>query len=115
MTPEGKVKQRIDAWIKVNMPGAWRYRAPGGPFGKNGVGDFIIIWNFTPIMIEAKADETCDATDLQKKQLREFAQAGGISCLLKGFQEYKLERIKCLCINRRYAVTTFESAGLEIS
>lgn len=114
MTPEGKVKQKIDYWIKVNLPGAWRYKPPGGPFGNAGVGDYIIIWNFTPIMIEAKADEEKDATDLQKKQLREFADAGGISCICKGFQPHKLEFIKILCTNRAYALLTAESNGSKI-
>lgn len=114
MTPEAKVKQKIDQWIKVNMPGAWKYRPPGGPFGKAGVGDHIIIWNFTPIMIEAKADETCDATDLQKKCLREFSEAGGISCLLKGFQVHKLEFIRILCINRKMAILVALDNGTDI-
>lgn len=100
MTPEGKVKRKVDEWIKANMPGAWRYRPPGGPFGKAGVGDLIIVWSFTPIMIEVKADETCEATALQMKCLREFTEAGGVACVLKGFQIHKLEWIKTIALSR---------------
>jgi hypothetical protein len=94
MTPEGKVKQKLDLWVKTNMPGAWRYAPPGGPFGKGGVGDRIYVWNGIPIMIETKADATCEATALQMKELKSFGQAGGIPCLLLGFQENKLWQIK---------------------
>lgn len=114
MTPEGKVKRKINEWIKLNMPGAWTYRPPGGPFGKAGVGDHLIVWKFTPVMIEAKKDEECDATDLQKHQLRVFSEAGGISCLLKGFQEYKLDIIKCLCLTRAQVLLGAEEGGAKI-
>lgn len=103
-TPEGKVKLKLDKWLKENMPGCFRFRIPGGPFGQVGMPDYIIIYLGTPIMIEVKADESCKPTERQLLQLNNFAEAGGISCVLKGFQEHKLESIKNMCItehNRR--------------
>lgn len=97
MTPEGRVKIKIDLWLKANMPGAFKYKAPGGMFGSAGVGDYIVIYAGTPVMIEAKADDTKEPTALQYKRLKEFREAGGISCVLKGYQEHKLRMIKALC------------------
>jgi hypothetical protein len=99
-TPEGKIKLKLDAWLKVNMPGCFRFRIPGGPFGQIGMADYIIVYLGTPIMIEVKADQTKDATDKQKLQLKMFSEAGGISCILKGFEEHKLKAIKEMCVNR---------------
>lgn len=96
-TPEAKVKGKIDNWLKINMPGCFKYKAPGGMFGSAGVGDYIIVYAGTPVMIEAKADETKEPTTLQSKRLREFRDAGGIACVLKGYQEHKLWMIKSLC------------------
>jgi hypothetical protein len=96
-TPEGKIKKKLDDWLKVNMPGCFRYRAPGGMFGSGGIGDYIIVYAGTPIMIEVKADDTKVATPLQMKRLKEFQSAGGISCLLKGFELSKLQAIKKMC------------------
>lgn len=96
-TPEAKVKKKLDKWIQHNMPGAFRFRVPGGPFGQVGMGDYILVWLGVPIMIEVKADETKSPTALQIKQLEKFKAAGGISCVLKGFQEWKLDIIKAEC------------------
>lgn len=109
MTPEGKVKQKVDLWVKQNMPNAWRYSPPGGPFGNAGVGDRIFVWNATPIMIEVKADETCEPTALQSHHLKLFAQGGGLSCVLKGFQVEKLWIIHSIASQRYDAL---KNAGL---
>ena len=99
-TPEGRVKLKLDSWLKANMPGCFRFRVPGGPFGQVGMGDYILVYLGVPIMIEVKADETKDATEKQKLQLKAFSEAGGISCILKGFEEHKLKAIKEMCIDR---------------
>ena len=99
ITPEGKVKRKADAWIKANLPGAWVYKPPGGLYGSNGVGDYILVYNYTPVMIEAKPDNR-EPTALQKKNLKDFKEAGGVSCILRGFEEHKLNLIKCICDNR---------------
>ena len=99
-TPEGKVKLKLDSWLKANMPGCFRFRVPGGPFGQVGMPDYIIVYLGVPIMIEVKADQTKKPTDRQLLQLELFKKAGGISCVLKGFEEHKLQYIKGLCEER---------------
>ena len=99
-TPEAKVKRKLDKWISENMPGVWVYKPAGGLFGNNGVGDYILQYNYTGIMIEVKADKTKDPSALQKKNLHDFKSAGGISCVLRGFEPHKLEMIKRISENR---------------
>lgn len=99
-TPEGRVKLKLDNWLKANMPGCFRFRVPGGPFGQVGMGDYILVYLGVPIMIEVKADQTKRPTYKQLDQLKKFDEAGGISCVLKGFEEHKLIYIKGLCEDR---------------
>lgn len=101
VTPEGKVKIKIDRWIKENMPNAFKYKAPGGLFGQAGVGDYLIVYCGTPVMIEVKADITKKPTDLQMYRLEKFKNANGIAAVLKGFEEHKLVAIKRMCELRR--------------
>lgn len=99
-TPEGRVKIKLDNWLNANMPDHFRFKVPGGPFGRIGMPDYFIVYLGVPIMIEVKADETCDATPRQKLELSKFAKAGGIACILRGFQVGKLEYIKKQCEER---------------
>ena len=101
VTPEGKIKLKIDKWITANLPNAFVYKAPGCMFGQNGVGDYLIVYCGTPVMIEVKADANKKPTDLQMHRLSEFGKANGISAVLKGFEENKLFTIKKLCEIRR--------------
>jgi hypothetical protein len=92
-TPEGKVKIKIDKWLDENLPGNWRVKPRGGPFGKGGCPDILICWKGIFIAIEVKADDGT-ATDLQMVQLRKIAQAGGVAALVKGFDLEKLALVK---------------------
>lgn len=96
-TPEGKVKLKIDKWIKANLPNAYVLKPQGGSFGKNGEPDYSIVYLGTSVKIEVKADESCRLTDLQKLRLKQHTTAGGISAALLGFQEHKLVQIKRMC------------------
>ena len=95
-TLEGKVKVKIDAWVKANMPNADVYKAPGGRFGKAGTADYLICYLGTSIKIEVKADGK-DTTMLQQYRLKQHTDALGISDSIIGFQEDKLHTIKGLC------------------
>lgn len=99
-TPEGKIKLKVDAWLKENMAGCFKFKIPGGPFGRVGMPDYFIVYLGTPIMIEVKADESKEPTEKQLMALKNFQAAGGISCVLKGFQEMKLRIIKAKCENK---------------
>lgn len=99
-TPEGKVKIKIDRWIKRNLVGAVVYKPAGGSFGKNGEPDYHIIYLGSPIMMEVKAYEDSEATALQRNRLQLYSKAHAIVCIMKGYQEHKLDMIKTLCEDR---------------
>lgn len=93
-TPEGKVKRKIRQWVRDNMPGAWHYAPPGGAFGRAGVPDDVWLWRGKFFAIEAKADTSRPPTDLQWHELKKIKAAGGISCVMYGFETNKLEIIR---------------------
>jgi hypothetical protein len=77
-TPEGKVKQKIKAFL-VSV-GAWYCMPATGGFGKSGVPDFLVCWKGKFIGIEAKAPgKAGNTTTLQNQQLAEIRTAGGIA------------------------------------
>jgi hypothetical protein len=94
VTPEGKVKQKVQQWLKDNMPGAWKYAPAGGPFGRGGVPDRIGLWQGVFFAIEVKKDHTNKPTALQLKELRDIQRNGGVAAVLYGFETNKLQRIR---------------------
>jgi len=92
MTPEGKVKRKLDQWLDQNLPGHWRVKPRGGPFGKAGCPDILICWRGIFIAIEVKA-EGGEASPLQMMNLKMIQKAGGIAALLHGFDTNRLNSI----------------------
>lgn len=87
MTPEGKVKQWFMDQVERYYKGfdVWKYAPPGGQFGQAGIGDRLLVIEGVPVMIEIKSGEgSYGLTPLQKKRLREFAEAGGVGASLIG-------------------------------
>jgi len=93
VTPEARVKNAIDQWIKVNLPGVFVYKPRGGPFGVAGTPDYFICWHGVFIGIEAKREDT-DPRPLQRAALRRIAAAGGIAAVIRGNQLNRLETIR---------------------
>jgi hypothetical protein len=92
-TPEGKVKIKLDAWLDKFMAGHWKVKPRGGPYGKAGCPDYLICWQGIFIGIEVKSDEG-EATALQIMNLKMIQKAGGVACLLKGFELQKLDLLR---------------------
>lgn len=101
MTPEGKVKAKIKAWYKANLPNHWRVSPRGGPFGKQGCSDDVICYLGFFIAVEVKAEDG-SLTPMQEKNLRDVQAAGGVAAVVKGFDVERLERIKSI-VERRHA------------
>jgi hypothetical protein len=74
MTPEGRVKNTIKKILK-DYKVVYAMPATGG-FGKSGVSDFLVCHRGYFISIEAKSGSS-QPTALQKKWLKEVAEAGG--------------------------------------
>lgn len=103
MTPEAKVKVKIKAWYKANLPGHWRVSPRGGPFGKQGCADDIICWHGFFIAVEVKSDEG-ELTALQRKGLQDVHEAGGIAAVVKGYDEERLNLIKQIVLRKHEAL-----------
>lgn len=99
-TPEGKVKRKIDEWLNQWMPGHWKVKPRGGPFGKAGCPDILICWMGIFIGIEVKSD-TGEASAMQMMNLKMIQKAGGIAALVRGFDVPRLIAIRTAVIAKR--------------
>jgi hypothetical protein len=116
VTPEGRVKSKLFAWLKNNFPGAWFYAPPGGAFGKSGTSDRIGLWRGIFFAIEVKADRTKKLTALQISCLMDVKRNGGVAVAMYGFELEKLELLKQTIIDRSPAfVDSNEVRGLPVS
>lgn len=100
-TPEGKVKRKLDEWLDINMPGHWRVKPRGGPFGKAGCPDVLICWRGIFIAIEVKSEEG-EVSALQMMNLKTIKIAGGISAVLRGYDKLRLNAIKNAALQKLY-------------
>lgn len=99
-TPEGKVKVKIRKWIDVSFPGNWRVSPRGGPFGKGGTPDDLVLWRGVFIAIEAKADDNAQVSELQLFQLKKIRAAGGVAAVVRGYDVEKLQAIKTAALEK---------------
>jgi hypothetical protein len=106
-TPESKVKDFIDKWMKRWYPSAVKYSPPGvGRFGKNGMPDrlwFIYVTNDVGITVAVETKDVGKVpTPLQYSTLRRLQANGVVAASLVGKDMEKLLAIKAE-IDRRIA------------
>ena len=75
MTPEGKIKKKLDKLLKKYD--VWYFKPQAGAFGRAGIPDYICCFYGTLIGIEAKADYTKKPTPLQLKAMASIEAHGG--------------------------------------
>jgi|GEM_PF-2149611 len=75
MTPEGKIKAKVNAVIKVFGTAIWRFMPVQTGYGSPAL-DYILCVNGTFVSIETKADRTKKLTPLQEGT-RVFIEAAG--------------------------------------
>lgn len=98
-TPEGKVKRKLDEWLDANMPGHWKVKPRGGPFGKAGCPDVLICWQGVFIAIEVKSD-VGEPSALQIMNLKMIQKAGGVAVLLRGYDVNRLALMKQIALDK---------------
>jgi hypothetical protein len=98
-TPESKVKRKLDGWLDRRMPHHWKVKPRGGPFGKAGCPDVLICWQGIFIAIEVKSDEG-EPSALQMANLKQIQFAGGVACLLRGYDEDRLEAMRNVVLDK---------------
>jgi hypothetical protein len=77
MTPEGKVKSKLDRELRKRKPHVWWFKPVSNGMGKHGVPDYICCVRGQFFGIECKAYETSEPTKHQKIQLAEIGAADG--------------------------------------
>ncbi len=88
MTPEGKVKKKIDTILKNY--GIWFFKPRGTILGRSGIPDYICLYNGIMIAIEAKAGKN-KPTALQVKELNDLKRNGAITLVIN---ESNLEELE---------------------
>lgn len=92
-TPEAKVKNWLKNRLKIRYPNIWIYMAPGGPFGRAGTPDLLCCINGLFVAIEVKSDGHQMLTQKQAHECRRISKAGGITCVIKGKDVTRLDRL----------------------
>lgn len=101
MTPEGRVKSRINRILKKFGDDVWKVMPRGGPFGKAGTPDYLVCVGGKFLAIEAKAGDN-KPTDIQKEQMAAIRRAGGTTLVIN---EGNLDEVET-AISRLLNVTT---------
>lgn len=90
MTPEGKVKAKVKAWLKARS--IWHCTPIGSQFGSSGVPDVLCCWGGRFVGIEVKAPgKRNNTSDLQKRQLKAIADSGGIALVIDDINQLEAE------------------------
>jgi len=79
MTPEGKVKKKVQQILKDR--GAYYFSPVTGGFGRSGVPDIVACFHGRFIGIECKAGNN-EPTALQLKNLADIKTAGGVDLVI---------------------------------
>ena len=97
MTPEGKVKKEVIAYL--NELGAYYFMPVTGGYGRSGVPDIVACLYGHFVGIECKAGNN-QPTALQEKNLKAIRSAGGLSFCVNSVKvlreqlEIELERLE---------------------
>lgn len=86
-TPETKVKQRVVAQLKAL--GAYYFYPVTSGFGSSGVPDIVACYRGRFFGFECKAGKN-KPTELQMKNLRQIADAGGVAMIINEENAHKV-------------------------
>ena len=78
-TPEGKVKEEIDAYLKSLGTDCWWFKPMNMGYGKNGIPDYIICYKGFFLAPEAKRKKGGKSEAWQEDRQAEIRAAGGMS------------------------------------
>jgi hypothetical protein len=91
ITPEGKIKKKIDAMLK-SKKGVWFFKPQSGQFGSSGIPDYIVCNQGFFMGIEAKSGPTKKPTDLQLVCMSRITDASG-TCFVV-YDDITLKRVE---------------------
>lgn len=87
ITPEGKVKAKIIAFLK-KVPMCWYFMPIGGAYSQKGIPDIVGHVNGWSFAIEVKApSKLTNVTALQDRELRKIVDTGGVALLVDNVED----------------------------
>lgn len=89
MTPEGKVKDEIDDYLKSLGTDCWYFKPMNMGYGKNGIPDYITCYRGFFLAPEAKRKKGGKSEAWQERQQAEIRAAGGVSSRVTSVDEVK--------------------------
>lgn len=98
VTPEGKVKIYVRAFMRKHFPGHFYYSPMGGAFGKSGMPDHLYLWKGILIGIEIKADKG-RLSELQRQTLDQMREQGALCAVVYGKDDEKMAVIRRAILN----------------
>lgn len=81
LTPEGKVKAKVRAWLKER--GIWHFLPVSNGMGVHGIPDILCCWNGKFVALECKAaGKRKNTSELQDRQIMAIHKSGGIAVVV---------------------------------
>ena len=108
MTPEGKLKREIKAYL--NARSIYWAIIPEGAYGKSGDPDIIACYKGMFVGLEAKTYEG-HQSNIQKVRQREIEDSGGVYAIVRSVEE--VEKALDMAVNNRKARKKGEDYGDE--
>lgn len=87
MTPEGRVKAAIKAWLREHN--VWYYMPVQNGMGMMGVPDFILCYKGRFVAVECKAPgKRSTVTPLQERNIAGINASGGVAYVATSLEEF---------------------------
>lgn len=99
MTPEGRVKRKVDAVLR-GYAGCYIIKPATGGYGSSGVPDYVVLLSGHFLGIECKSGGN-EPTQLQIKNLYDIAKAGGYSFVVNEDNINQFEELLCGIMSKR--------------
>lgn len=81
MTPEGRVKAQVRAWLKAHN--IWYFQPVSNGMGQVGIPDFICCWNGRFLALETKAPgKLANTTPNQRRVIKEIQDHAGFALVV---------------------------------
>ena len=89
MTPEGKVKKEIDAYLKTLGRDWWGFKPMMMGYGRKGIPDILGCYRGHFMAIEVKS-ESGKLTPWQEVEIREIRQSRGVAFVARSAKDVEL-------------------------
>lgn len=89
MPEEGYFQKKIKEYIEKRFPEAFVWKAAAGPYSQAGIPDICCVINGRYYGFEVKRPFIGEASEIQKKTIKEIRAAGGVAAVVCTIKEAK--------------------------